>query len=165
MARDILPLLDTVATWLKGVQDYTLNQALAGIEYPGFKLVAGRSNRKITDTEAAKKALLDAGFAEDAIMKPQEMRGITDLEKLVGKKRFGVICKPWIVKPQGKLTLGGEHPGGLHRRGRPPERGQGHRRHPGVRRPDRGGHGRLRRHRHKRITRPGVFQETININS
>ena len=105
MARDILPLLDIVATWLKGVQDYTLNQALAGTEYPGFKLVAGRSNRKITDTEAAKKALLDAGFAEDAIMKPQEMRGITDLEKLVGKKRFGVICKPWIIKPQGKPTL------------------------------------------------------------
>ncbi len=105
MARDILPLLDTVATWLKGVQDYTLNQALAGTQYSGFKLVAGRSNRKITDTEAAKKALLDAGFAEDAIMKPQEMRGITDLEKLVGKKRFGVICKPWIVKPQGKPTL------------------------------------------------------------
>ena len=105
MARDILPLLDTVATWLKGVQDYTLNQALAGTQYPGFKLVAGRSNRKITNTEAAKKALLDAGFAEDAIMKPQEMRGITDLEKLVGKKRFGVICKDWIVKPQGKPTL------------------------------------------------------------
>ena len=105
LARDVLPLLDTVATWLKGVQEYTLAQALAGTEYPGFKLVAGRSNRKITDTEAAKKALLDAGFAEDAIMKPQEMRGITDLEKVVGKKRFGVICKDWIVKPQGKPTL------------------------------------------------------------
>ena len=105
MARDILPLLDTVATWLKGVQDYTLNQALAGVSFPGFKLVAGRSNRKITDPDAAKKALVDAGFAEDAIMKPREMRGITDLEKLVGAKRFGVICKPWIVKPQGKPTL------------------------------------------------------------
>lgn len=105
MARNVLPLLDTVATWLKGVQEYTLEQALAGTQYHGFKLVAGRSNRKITDPEAASKALLDAGFAEDAIMKPREMRGITDLEKVVGAKRFGSICGDWIVKPQGKPTL------------------------------------------------------------
>ena len=105
LARDILPMLDTVATWLKGVQEYVLAQALAGTSYPGFKLVAGRSNRKITDPDAATKALLEAGFAEDAILKPREMRGITDLEKVVGAKRFGVICKDWIVKPQGKPTL------------------------------------------------------------
>lgn len=105
MARNVLPLLDTVATWLKGVQEYTLEQALAGTQYHGFKLVAGRSNRKITDPAAASKALLDAGFAEDAIMKPREMRGITDLEKVVGAKRFGSICGDWIVKPQGKPTL------------------------------------------------------------
>lgn len=105
MARNVLPLLDTVATWLKGVQEYTLNQALAGVSYPGFKLVAGRSVRKITDTDAARQALVDAGFAEDAIMKPREMRGITDLEKVVGAKRFGAICGPWLDKPQGKPTL------------------------------------------------------------
>ncbi len=105
IARNVLPLIDTVATWLKGVQEYTLAQALAGVEYPGFKLVAGRSVRKITDTDAATKALITAGFSEDAILKPREMRGITDLEKVVGAKRFGVICKDWIVKPQGKPTL------------------------------------------------------------
>lgn len=105
LARDVLPLLDTVATWLKGVEEYTLSQALDGTVYPGFKLVAGRSNRKITDTDAAAKALLAAGFAEDAIMKPREMRGITDLEKMVGAKRFTAICKQWIIKPQGKPTL------------------------------------------------------------
>jgi hypothetical protein len=105
MASDILPILDTVATWLKGVQEFALESALAGTVYKGFKLVAGRSNRKITDVEAARQALIDAGFADDAIMKPREMRGITDLEKLVGAKRFGTLCKAWIVKPQGKPTL------------------------------------------------------------
>ena len=38
-------------------------------------------------------------------MKPREMRGITDLEKVVGAKRFGAICGPWLDKPQGKPTL------------------------------------------------------------
>ena len=108
MARNVLPLLDTVATWLKGVQEYALNQALAGVKYHGFKLVAGRSNRKITDPDAAKKALLAAGYTETDIMKPDELRGITDLEKVVGAKRFASICAAWIEKPQGKPTLAPE---------------------------------------------------------
>ena len=44
-------------------------------------------------------------FAEDAYMKPRELKTITDLEKLIGKKRFNEICGEWIDKPQGKPTL------------------------------------------------------------
>ena len=38
-------------------------------------------------------------------MKPRELKTITDLEKVIGKKRFGEICGEWIDKPQGKPTL------------------------------------------------------------
>ena len=108
IATNVLPMLDTVDTWLKGVKEYTLAQALAGVPYPGFKLVAGRSNRVITDVEAARKTLVDAGYDPVAIMKPQEMRGITDLEKLVGKKKLAALLEKYLEKPQGKPVLAPE---------------------------------------------------------
>lgn len=108
IATDVLPMLDTVDTWLKGVKEYTLAQALDGVAYPGYKLVAGRSNRVITDVEAARKTLVDAGYDPVAIMKPQEMRGITDLEKLVGKKKLAALLEKYLEKPQGKPVLAPE---------------------------------------------------------
>ena len=105
MASRVLPMLDTIKTWIKGVDEYTLEQALNGQKYQGFKLVAGRSVRKITDQEAVMGALSKAEFAEDAYMKPRELKTITDLEKIIGKKRFAEICGEWIDKPQGKPTL------------------------------------------------------------
>ncbi len=104
MAGRVLPLLDVIKTWVKGVEDYTLEQALGGQKYAGFKLVAGRSVRKITDPEAVMGAL-SGQFAEDAYMRPRELKTITDLEKVIGKKRFNELCGEWIDKPQGKPTL------------------------------------------------------------
>ena len=105
MAGVVLPQLDTIRTWLTGVEEYALQQALAGTEYPGYKIVAGRSIRKITDAEAVMQLLSDNGFTRESIVKPTELRSITDIEKLIGKKRFGELCKDYIVKPQGKPTL------------------------------------------------------------
>lgn len=45
----ILPLLPTIKIWLASVEEYTLQQALNGTQYKGFKIVEGRSVRKITD--------------------------------------------------------------------------------------------------------------------
>ena len=104
MASRVLPLLDIIKTWVKGVEDYTLEQALSGQKYAGFKLVAGRSVRKIIDPEAVMGAL-SGQFAEDAYMNPRELKTITDLEKVIGKKRFSELCGEWIDKPQGKPTL------------------------------------------------------------
>lgn len=105
MAQKVLPMLDTIKTWIKGVDEYTLEQALSGVRYEGYKLVEGRSIRKITNPEAVMNILNTNSFVPEAYMKPQELRTITDLEKLVGKKRFGELCGEWIDKPQGKPTL------------------------------------------------------------
>ena len=104
----ILPKLATIKTWLAGIEEYTLEQALSGIEYAGFKLVEGRSIRKITDQDAVIKLLADNGFAAESYIKPTELRSITDLEKLLGKKRFTALCGEYIDKPQGKPTLAPE---------------------------------------------------------
>lgn len=105
MENTILPLLSTFKTWLTGVEEYSLEQALNGVQYQGFKIVEGRSIRKITNPTAVMELLGKEGFAEESYIKPTELRSITDLEKLIGKKRFGTICAEYINKPQGKPTL------------------------------------------------------------
>lgn len=105
LATDVLPILSTVKTWLAGVEDYALQQALGGVKLQGWKLVEGRSIRKITDQSEVAKSLLNAGYSSDEISKPYELKSITDLEKLVGKKQFSTLCGEYIEKPQGKPTL------------------------------------------------------------
>ena len=108
LAADVLPMLATVKTWLAGVEDYALQQALSGVQLAGWKVVEGRSVRKITDQDGAALALNKAGYKTAEIYKPQELRTITDLEKLTGKKQFAAICGDFIEKPQGKPTLAPE---------------------------------------------------------
>lgn len=105
MERTILPFLSTFKTWLTGVEEYSLEQALSGVQYRGFKIVEGRSIRKITNPTAVMELLDKEGLAKEAYIKPTELRSITDLEKLIGKKRFCTICAKYINKPQGKPTL------------------------------------------------------------
>lgn len=108
LATDVLPILATVKTWLSGVEDYALQQALSGVQLPGWKVVEGRSVRKIIDQDGAAVALNKAGYKTAEIFKPQELRTITDLERLTGKKQFAAICGEFIEKPQGKPTLAPE---------------------------------------------------------
>lgn len=105
MAADILPWLAIIKSWVSSMEDYALQQALAGVSYPGYKLVEGRSNRKITDDKAVIALLSKEGYDESEYMKPAVLSGIGDLEKLVGKKRFTALCADYITKPQGKPTL------------------------------------------------------------
>lgn len=108
LAADVLPILPVVKTWLTGVEDYALAQALSGIHLPGWKIVEGRSVRKITNAEAAGAALNKAGYLNEQIYKPVELRTITDLEKLIGKKQFATLVGDYIAKPAGKPTLAPE---------------------------------------------------------
>lgn len=108
LASDVLPILPVVKTWLSGVEEYALQQALSGVRYPGWKIVEGRSVRKIVNQKAAAEALNGAGYISEQIYKPQELRTITDLEKLIGKKQFAALVGDYIDKPAGKPTLAPE---------------------------------------------------------
>ena len=105
IAVNILPHMDTIKSWLTSVEEYTLQQALDGTRYPGYKLVEGRSTRKIADADAMLKALTDSGCKEEDVMRAPELRTLTDLEKIVGKKKLADIGGELIVKPAGKPTL------------------------------------------------------------
>lgn len=103
---EVLEQADALAKWAKTVSDYALDQALNhGVRYPGFKLVEGRSNRIYTDEDAViAKLLEDAAYTEKDIL-TRKLKGITDMEKMLGKKKFEAVLGELVVKPQGKPVL------------------------------------------------------------
>lgn len=101
----ILQTLPLIKDWVKAIEDRSLKMALEGEEIPGWKLVEGRSVRKITDSEGAANALRGIGASDDEIFRPRELRTLTDLEKTFGKKEFARVCGGFIEKPAGKPTL------------------------------------------------------------
>lgn len=103
---DVLSRVDELVKWAGQVKDYALSQALENhVRYPGYKLVEGRSVRRYTDQGAIATALTGAGCTGDQIYKPMELIGITDMEKLLGRKRFGELVGPYVEKPEGKPVL------------------------------------------------------------
>lgn len=97
----ILDRADELTTWVSDVKEYALRQALSGTEYPGYKLVEGRSNRKYVNDAAVAAAVTKAGFDPYE----QKLLGITAMQKLLGKTRFEKVLAGLIEKPQGKPTL------------------------------------------------------------
>ena len=103
---DILSMKDLITKWIKGVYDFAYEKALSGEkQWPGYKLVEGTSRRTITDPDAAAKTLLDNGYKEEDIFKPRELEGITNLQKVLGKKGVTEYLEAYIDKPEGKPTL------------------------------------------------------------
>lgn len=100
----ILMQVDDLIRWADSIKEYALERALEGDEIPGFKVVEGRSNRKITDEEAAVERLQNEGFTAEEIYNIK-LKGITDLEKRVGKTELATILDGIIEKPPGKPAL------------------------------------------------------------
>ncbi|MBR6342652.1 MAG: DUF2800 domain-containing protein [Selenomonadaceae bacterium] len=99
--EDVLDRADRIAEWAADVREFAFQQALGGKVWKDWKLVEGRSNRRYTDEAKAAEAVKAEG------LDPYEHRilGITDMEKLLGKKRFSELLKPYVEKPKGKPTL------------------------------------------------------------
>ena len=74
-------------------------------KWAGFKLVEGRSTRKIIDEEKAAEILKLHGGTDSQIWKPQEILGLTALEKNFGKKKISEWLSEVIQKPPGSPTL------------------------------------------------------------
>lgn len=103
---EVLERLSGLQSWAKLVGEYALDQAANhGVSFPRFKLVEGSSRRKYTDEGKIAKALKAAGYKVTDIFKPKALLGLTDMEKLVGRKRFHEIAGAHIEKPPGAPTL------------------------------------------------------------
>lgn len=97
----ILTKADELASWVSDVKEYALKEALHGTKFEGFKLVAGRSNRKYTDEAAVADVIIAVG--KDPYEK--KLLGITAMTALVGKKTFEDILGGLTFKPPGKPVL------------------------------------------------------------
>ena len=100
----ILGKAEEVASWAADVKDYALGEAIKGKRFPGWKVVEGRSIRKLSDEAKAAEAVLAIG--KDPYEK--KLLSITELTKLLGKKRFDELLGALVYKPPGKPTLAPE---------------------------------------------------------
>lgn len=101
----VLSRVDGLVRYAEKIKVFALNEALKGHKWPGYKVVEGRSNRRITDEVKASKLLRKAGYSDDVIYKPLKMQGITELEKALTKKKFTTLLGSVVEKPPGKPTL------------------------------------------------------------
>ena len=102
---DILDRSDELKKWLTAVESYALDQAQHhGKTWPGYKLVAAKSNRKYKDEQSIINSLTTAGFNSDEIA-PRSLLSITNLEKKIGAEAFREYAGSFVFKPKGKPTL------------------------------------------------------------
>lgn len=102
----LLPVLPAVEAWAKDVQEWALAQARdRGVRFGGYKLVEGRSNRRIADGAAAAAKLRAVGYQPSEYYKLPELETITKLERLMGRAAFADVLGDLIVKPAGKPAL------------------------------------------------------------
>ena len=99
---DILPVADSLNSWVQDLLAYATQAAVNGKSWPGYKLVAGRTVRKYTSEAEVIKAATEAGYTD---IYKTTLLGVGDLEKRMGRKRFGEVLGKFIIKPAGAPTL------------------------------------------------------------
>lgn len=90
--------------WASSVGAHILDTALKGKQWPGYKIVEGKSNRKWLDEKKIQQILYDNKF-KYADFTTIKLKGIGDVEKLVGKTKFPAMLGEYVIKPQGAPTL------------------------------------------------------------
>ena len=98
----ILATADQLTAWVADVKEYALRQALSGKQWHGYKVVAGKSNRKYTNPAAVAEAVQAYGKNP---YKELELLGVTAMEQLLGRTQFEALLGSLTEKPQGKPTL------------------------------------------------------------
>lgn len=96
-----------IRRWLTDLENKVFTSLADGVPVRGWKLVAGRSNRKYTDEAQVAETLKSSGFEENEIFE-RKLLTITALEKNLGKKTVAEILEGLIEKPEGKPTLAPE---------------------------------------------------------
>ena len=81
---------------------YATQEAVGGKSWPGYKLVAGRSIRRYTSEAEVIKAATEAGYSD---IYKTTLLGVGELEKRLGRKKFGELLGRFVVKPAGAPTL------------------------------------------------------------
>lgn len=102
---EILNLADGLVKWVEDIKSGAIERIQGGDTLPGWKVVEGQSRRRFTikDNDIIERCV-KAGFVREKVM-TVKAKGITDLEKLMGKERFQEVFGDSVEKPAGKPTL------------------------------------------------------------
>lgn len=107
---DMLSKIDRYKSWLESINQYAYSEAMKGKKWEGYKLVEGRSARKIVEPDKVRDKLLNT-YLEDEVLNIS-LKGITDLEKLLGKKVFAAEFGEYVKSQPGAPKLVPDsHPG------------------------------------------------------
>ena len=98
---EFLRMAPLVEARISAVREFAYNRACAGEAFPGWKIVAKRATRKWKDEEAAAAAF---GKTPGALTEP-ELRSPAQIEKLLGKKKFGALAEAHVEKVSSGFTL------------------------------------------------------------
>lgn len=101
---DLLTRGKSLVAWYKDLEEYALASILAGKEIPGYKAVAGKSNRAFKDADTAFKTLIEKGY-DEALLYDRKPKTLSELEKMLGKKTFADFLGDQVYKPLGAPTL------------------------------------------------------------
>lgn len=101
--EEVLSKLSDLTKWANEIISYATDAAVNhGKEWHGFKVVEGRSVRKYKDEGAVAEAAKANGYKD---IYRQSLITLTEMQKLMGKKKFEQILGGLIHKPPGKPTL------------------------------------------------------------
>lgn len=107
---EMIGKIDRYKSWLESINQYAYAEAMKGKKWDGYRLVEGRSARKIIDPDKVRDKLLKT-YLEDEVLNIS-LKGITDLEKLMGKKVFAAEIGEYVKSQPGSPKLVPDsHPG------------------------------------------------------
>lgn len=101
---DALERAAILQEWAKSLNKYALDEAVAGHNIPGWKVVESVSKRVFSDEDKVAEAAVNAGY-DRALLYKSSLIGITEMEKLMGKKNFSKVLGDLVIKPKGKPKL------------------------------------------------------------
>lgn len=97
----LLPKLDFIIDYCASIKDYALKKAIEGKKWKGYVLSESSTKRKISDEEAVKRILKEAGYCPEVT----KLMSIRELQKLVGKTKFNDLVGQYVIKPKGQPVL------------------------------------------------------------
>ena len=100
-----LARLGEIKSWVKHMEETSLELAYErGETIPGWKVVRSGSRRVIADVDAASERLQAAGYDESQFT-TRKMAGVTDLDRLVGKKNLPEVLGDALQLTDGRPSL------------------------------------------------------------
>ena len=101
--EEVLEHIDDLVKWAGEIKEYATKITLENDkEWSNYKLVEGRSIRKIKDEERVAEILKENGYND---IYKTSLLTLTELQKLLGKDKFNELLGDYIIKPEGKPTL------------------------------------------------------------